>query len=592
MMSLDCLVTKLARFKQSSKEAVESLELLSSFKKYMHVERSCERELKNILADIQQKDRPHLVMVCGSVGDGKSHLISYLKHNHPNLFFNVEIHNDATESFAPKKTFAETLYEKMLYFSDDYLKQPVRAPHLVVAINLGTLNNFLNSEYGEQFSTLREFVYEKKIIEEEQSDYQLEGHFPFRFINLSDFHLYELTEQGVESSFQEELLDRVVAESDANPFYSTFRNTCMATCPVREDCPVKKNYVLLKNKKVQRAIIGKLAELNIKYKVLISPRAYLNFLYHILVDGRFSHLTHYEQIVAEMEQMSVFERVQALLPNLFFDFALKNELWVNLGHLAPGENRSEKVDALTISFFNTHDLEGFFLKYVDSEIFERLRINSALYDSLNYEDRKTLYLTMLRLTELGAEANRLPVDHKISQEDEIYKQYLLDLYHWNKGEIKELKRLYKDVRHAIYHWNGSYGENRIRLDMGGEQTKFSVCQELDVKEFPKGKQQLPESKLERFLTHMILYFKVELSNQLHTIDLDYHLYKLIWKIRKGYRPNHQDRTNFIQFTDFIEKINKDGLQDQKIQVIEHRGSQVKVYTLYKNAFGEYVFQGV
>ena len=49
----------------------------------------------------------------GSVGDGKSHLLSYLNKNNKELFQNVYIYNDATESNNPYKTAVETLVEKL-----------------------------------------------------------------------------------------------------------------------------------------------------------------------------------------------------------------------------------------------------------------------------------------------------------------------------------------------------------------------------------------------------------------------------------------------------------------------------------------------
>ncbi|MGL5149865.1 MAG: DUF4145 domain-containing protein, partial [Clostridium sp.] len=74
-----CLVQELSRLKESSKEAVESLNTFSDFKKYMHIARDAQNELEDIIMEAHKKDGAQLVLVCGSVGDGKSHIISYFK---------------------------------------------------------------------------------------------------------------------------------------------------------------------------------------------------------------------------------------------------------------------------------------------------------------------------------------------------------------------------------------------------------------------------------------------------------------------------------------------------------------------------------
>ncbi len=87
--------------------------------------------------------RKCLVLLCGSAGDGKSHLISYLKNSDPEgLLADYEPYNDATESSEPTLTSIDTLSEKLAPFNDDnYLLNDGKK--MIVAINLGTLNNFI-----------------------------------------------------------------------------------------------------------------------------------------------------------------------------------------------------------------------------------------------------------------------------------------------------------------------------------------------------------------------------------------------------------------------------------------------------------------
>lgn len=146
----------LKRCKQSSKEAVENLEGFSEFKQYMHVQRPVEKELENYILEAKQTKEPQLILVCGGVGDGKSHILSYLKDKYdfladPERFY---LHNDATESFSPRKTSIETLAEILKPFSDHEIGKGSNIT-IVLAINLGALNNFIDAEEGGVHSAQR-----------------------------------------------------------------------------------------------------------------------------------------------------------------------------------------------------------------------------------------------------------------------------------------------------------------------------------------------------------------------------------------------------------------------------------------------------
>lgn len=55
-----------------------------------------------------------LVLICGSAGDGKSHLVAYLKFTDPeNLLEGYTLYNDATESDAPTQAALERMATKL-----------------------------------------------------------------------------------------------------------------------------------------------------------------------------------------------------------------------------------------------------------------------------------------------------------------------------------------------------------------------------------------------------------------------------------------------------------------------------------------------
>lgn len=148
-------ITQLSKLRKLSAESVENTKRFDPFKEYLHVERQVEKELRELLRDINNHPGKCLVLLCGSSGDGKSHLISLLKNSDSEqLLADYEPYNDATESAEPTMTSIETLAEKLSPFNDEnYYKDDGK--RMIVAINLGTLNNFIVLKRARTFLLLR-----------------------------------------------------------------------------------------------------------------------------------------------------------------------------------------------------------------------------------------------------------------------------------------------------------------------------------------------------------------------------------------------------------------------------------------------------
>ena len=151
-------ISQLSMLRKLSAESVENTNSFNPFKEYLHVERQVEIELRELLRSVNENQGKCLVLLCGSAGDGKSHLISYLKNSDSELLLSdYEPYNDATESTAPTLTSIDTLASKLVDFNDEnYLIDNNKK--MIVAINLGTLNNFIESEKGAAFTKLKAYV--------------------------------------------------------------------------------------------------------------------------------------------------------------------------------------------------------------------------------------------------------------------------------------------------------------------------------------------------------------------------------------------------------------------------------------------------
>ena len=151
------LIWELSKLRDSSKEAVEGHKGLSSFKEYLHIKRDIQDVFMERVEEIANTDSSHLVMLCGNVGDGKSHLLAYLNSKRPDLAEKFDIYNDATESFNQYQESIDNLAEILKSFNDENLNSSNKK--VIIAINLGILNNFIDSDYANtSFKNLRDIL--------------------------------------------------------------------------------------------------------------------------------------------------------------------------------------------------------------------------------------------------------------------------------------------------------------------------------------------------------------------------------------------------------------------------------------------------
>ncbi|MGG0465257.1 DNA phosphorothioation-dependent restriction protein DptF [Priestia aryabhattai] len=586
-----CLISELSKLKESSKEAVENTESFDQFKQYMHIKRNVEDELKQIIEQTTASSTNHLILVCGSVGDGKSHLLSYLKSQNPEIDKHFYIHNDATESSSPNKTSMDTLFEVLRDFSDSKLKGEDPKQNILLAINLGTLNNFLNSEYASQFTALKNYVLKKNILEAKIEDNSFEETSKFQFVNLSDYHLFSLSEDGPVSLFIKGALNKITDQREDNPFYQNYKKSCLGNCSIADKCPVKYNYELLMQEQVKKSIIEFIAELTLKYKTIISSRTLFNFFYHILVDIEIDQRRSTEKFEKYINSLNNRQLLSALMPNLFFNFSNVSETFKKFVQLDPINKRTEILDTLTINFYNTKNVDELFERYIDKEVITDT-ILQGITKEIEIRDRQLGLQTLLRFYALIPNENNKSLDIQ----DETYNSYIKNLYYWNKGMKSKLRALYEDiVAKGIYEWNGKSEPGRINIYPGRNQLKYTISQSINIKSDTDDLKVINEEQLDKFLTYMILQFvnSNDEKSKKYEIRIDYPLYELLVRIKEGYRPNQQDKNNFINFVDFVDNIIENSKEQETVKITEKVGKSLKKYQLtYHAGFGEFEFKEI
>lgn len=164
------------------------------------------------------------------------------------------------------------------------------------------------------------------------------------------------------------------------------------------------------------------------------------------------------------------------------------------------------------------------------------------------------------------------------------------LYYWNRGDKAKLKNIYTDVKDGILKWNGEVDKDSISIFMGKNQLKYNVSEEIELKANTDNLSKNDEINLNKFISNLKLKYRSGKLDQSQELDIDFGLYKLLMQVNKGYRPNKKDKNHFIKFTEFVNKLEETGSQNEKLIFTEKNREVNKKYKLeYDTEFEFYRF---
>ncbi|WP_243355802.1 DNA phosphorothioation-dependent restriction protein DptF [Bacillus litorisediminis] len=561
------LLYQLNKLRESSQEAVEGYQELSDFKQYMHVKRPIQETLENCLQECVESPGSKLIFLCGSVGDGKSHLLGYLSTTKHELMSKFKIHNDATESFDPKKNSLDTLAEVLEPFSDEQLEHS--NGKLILAINLGVLHNFIESPYAEdKYKKLKQYIEEAKVFDPGHISTPPE-HKNFKLVNFADYHSFELTKEGPMSTYMSQLFSKITNPVPDNPFYAAYQ----ADVKEFNMNPLLLNYEMFSSKSVQQQIIQLIIKTIMRDKIILSSRALLNFIYDIIVPTS----------LYEMRTSDIVDMLPHLLPNLLFEGGDKSPILQMLGNQDPIHYRSMELDRQLISLHNTGSYYVFFRDVIyDSSAQSWIQLLEPIENVAFLEQD-----VRRELSELFIRACYLYDSHlKDSFKDYVYNEYMQYLYAYNTNQSFKLQNLYYNIEKSIFLWKGSPKNGYIYLDDEGK--KIRIAEPLILTPNPISISNEESEIVYRFSSTLLLGFSCEPDETVHTVEIDLPLYEMIVKVLKGYKLNKKDREDSIQFIEFIEKLLPFGKQKQEI-MIKDSENQLMFRFNYNAKFQAYSF---
>lgn len=579
-MAIHPLVNELQKLRESSKHAVAQggSYSLDKFRKYLHIEREVERKLLDQIKHCAQQEKAQLLMVCGNVGDGKSHLLSFLNKKLANEMDQFTIHNDATESHNPNDSSNDTLHKVLKGFRDENITNSTSK--IILAINLGTLSKFLE-EHGSEYTHLFAYVSDKKILD---TDVVHEEHFDiksvFHHVNFTDYHMYSLTAKGPTSLIISSVLDRLVANDKENTVYQAYNE--LKECDWSRNCPIRFNYEFLIKEENREVLMSLIIQAIVKNKEIVSVRSLLNFFFDMIVPVGMNW-ENIELYQAQIKRLKESEYLSCLIPNYLFEHSELSGLFEKISRLDPCVYRYSGLDSNLINLINSEKPSSVFSEEISKEVI------SGLEEKIDCGNLKNEGLTKLfiRLNYFGKhkEVNKLS--------DPYFVKYMSTLHHFNNNQKSAIKEVYNLVQESARRWYGDPKKTKkVVVNLGRNQSKYRVFKDFKATPALESRAEKSDELQTKFVQEFILKFKLDNSKEPIRIHIDFGLYEILNRILNGYRPNMKDNNNYIAFVSLINKLINQDNQSAGLEIDEINIGKMADYELIKDAFGEYKFRAL
>ena len=518
MTKLTQLLTCLS---QGSSDSVQDGLTLSTLDKYLHIKRSIEDTLAAKMTAINSENGG-IVLLIGSAGDGKSHLISTIREDIQ--FEGFRYHNDATESYSPTKTAVECLKDVLIEYSDERINSTEQK--LVLAINIGKLNALIEDpEVKERFSVLVDFV--NPLFEE--GSLNLQDSKRIKVVQFTNQQIFEFdkdndSEYPVDSIFLREFLKRITDQNTENPFYTAYKNSIPLDNAVTD--PVVLNYQLLSIPDVQNTIIKLVIESIVRFKLMVTPREFQDFVYTILV---YEDLEHYTDDKCFLE---------ALLPTMLY-CGNRSKIQRAIAQLDPLKYSNTKHDNDLAPLFTSAEVPAGFIDETINEYSPTLMNKVRLMCANN---RKNI----MRTTQFLFRAKHLLSYHSESTE---YISYLRALRGFFNSDGQEVQALYQMVNTVIPRHYGSYysPEKTVPLNIQGSKHRLFATINLTPSEFFSYYEDANVFSLVLVLTWICQGATV-------TLNVDFQLYEYLFCLNNGKLSLNFDSSKNMSFSHFIREL--------------------------------------
>lgn len=547
---------------QHSVDSVQNGMAFTNWDEYMHVDRPIESKLMEKMDEID-KAGGGIVLLIGSAGDGKSHLISRIKQMSD--WGDSSFYNDATASSSPKKTAIDTLKVALVDFKDANIYNTNKK--LVLAINLGKLNALIDDK--EFRSDYHEIVNSTLPIFDDDDTTPPINTERVKVIMFTDEQIFEFfadssSDIPVDSIFLSKIMEKVVAKTDDNPFYAAYATDITNGASPKD--PIILNYELLCIPEVRNTIVHTIIEAIVRYKLIITPREFLDFLYSIII------YPHYDEYIdGHKEKKEFFE---ALLPSLLYCGG-ENMIQRAICRLDPLKQSSTEHDKQLSVLFTSYSIPSSYLteKQISALPTDLLKRTNEFYANNGRDiERTTKFVFRLK--------------HLLSYhtESDVYKSYLAMLKGIFNKDIHKMQEIYDVVSKAIPRHYGSYYEksNMVPLNIQGGQ--YRLFGSLQLKPEPV-KSYHSELYKNEFLLRFDMSWKFPDGSVL--LRMDFQLYSYLYELNRGKLALSYENEKNLIFSRFVRRLVGKCNCEQEITVVR---ADTGILELSQSSFGNIQLQ--
>lgn len=511
---------------QCSVESVQSGNGFTDIDRYLHTERPVTNELIEKMIEINNSGGG-IILLVGSAGDGKSHLLSKIKDLDQDNWPLDAFYNDATASCSPNKTAIDTLKEALVDFNDVNIGTTTKRK--ILAINLGKLNAFIDDpniqlQYAEIASAVRP-LFEGSVNAPKETD-------RVKIIEFSNKQIYEFdpTLNGYDafkSDFMNQILEKIVAATPKNPFFQAFTKDVESVEDIQKN-PIIINFQLLMLPEVRKSIILYVIEAIIRFNLSITPREFLDFIHSIIIPINYA---------AYKEDKSFYE---SLLPSLLFKGG-DNAILKALSKLDPLKHSSTIHDSTLSLMFTSNSIpDDFFPTLTNTSKLPTYVITrtNQFYDNNGRDiERTTKFLFRLQ--------------HLLNyhSESETYKSFVDSLKTVFSEDISRYGELYQLVSTAIPRHYGSYVAQQDSIPLNIQGGKYKMFANLQMSPADPIYRYNPDRPNE-FYPNYRLIWEIPLHGNKDLV-IDYSLYSYLYDLSQGKLAIAYENEKNIRFGNFV-----------------------------------------
>lgn len=520
---------------QHSVDSVQNGKSFTEWDDYMHVDRPIENKLYEKMDEIDNAGGG-IVLLVGSAGDGKSHLLSRIRQMSD--WGDNSFYNDATASSSPKKTAIDTLKEALVEFKDENLYKT--KSKLVLAINLGKLNALIDDDvFKAEYKGIVESTW--PIFDDDDTTPPIDSERikVVMFVDQQAFEFHkEPIEKTVESKFLSAILEKIISKNPNNPFYKAYKEDIASGVNLKD--PLILNYELLSTEEIRNTIVMTIIEAIVRFKMIITPREFLDFIYSIMV---YPH---------EYKEKKDF--YEALLPTLLY-CGNENLIQKAICKLDPLKQSCTEHDKQLSVLFTSYSIPATYfdakqLALLPSELIKR--INEFYANNGRDIERTTKFVFRLK--------------HMLSYhtESEVYSSYLEILKGIYNKDVHKMQEIYSVVARAIPRHYGSYYAKANMVPLNIQGGRYRLFGNLQLK--PEMiKPYYSETEHNEFLLRFDMSWKF--SDSPVTLRMDYQLYSYLYELNRGKLALSYENEKDLTFSRFVRQLVEKCNCKQEITVV-------------------------